>query len=119
MLLPSGPASTRCSVCRSDSGDLHAHLRSGARNGFAGPRDWEPKSTLSRPLSAAETDVRHLNPRKSRKLRAIRLSLGNVGSHRTAWWGWKDSNVRTDGYERTSPAAREAIFFGLPKTSYF
>src|ERR1700704_5454342 len=48
-------ASTRCSVCRSDSGDLHAQLRSGARNGFAEPRDWEPKSTLARPLSAAET----------------------------------------------------------------
>jgi hypothetical protein len=26
------------------------------------------------------------------------------------WWGWKDSNVRTDGYERASPPARKANF---------
>ena len=64
MLLPSGPASTRCSVCRSDSGDLHAQLRSGARNGFAGPRDWESKSTLARPLSAPETARPASEPRK-------------------------------------------------------
>ena len=64
MLLPSGPASTRCSVCRSDSGDLHAQLRSGARNGFAGPRDWESRSTLARPLSAPETARPASEPRK-------------------------------------------------------
>jgi hypothetical protein len=37
--------------------------------------------------------------------------------NRPAWWGWKDSNVRTDGYERTSPAARKANFSGLPKVT--
>src|SRR6266446_869727 len=55
MLLPSGPANTRCSVCRFDPGGLHVQFRPGARNGFAEPRDRQPKSTLSRPQPAAET----------------------------------------------------------------
>jgi len=40
MLLLSGRANTRCSVCRFDS------WRTGARNGFGEPRDWVPKSAL-------------------------------------------------------------------------
>jgi hypothetical protein len=28
-----------------------------------------------------------------------------VSRNLQAWWGWKDSNLRTDAYERTSPAA--------------
>src|SRR6266404_6637000 len=35
-----------------------------ARNGFAEPRDRQPKSTLSRPQPAAETVRPHLNLRK-------------------------------------------------------
>jgi hypothetical protein len=34
---------------------FQVQLRPGARNGFGEPRDWEPKSTLSRPQPAAET----------------------------------------------------------------
>src|SRR4030088_1270287 len=52
-------------------------------------------------------------------MRTSFAGLYQLVNFENAWWGWKDSNVRTDGYERTSPAAREAIFFGLPKTSYF
>src|SRR5260221_3335678 len=55
MFRPRGPANTRCSVCRFDPGGLHVQFRPGARNGFAEPRDRQPKSTLSRPQPAAET----------------------------------------------------------------
>src|SRR5205814_751845 len=41
----------------------------------------------------------HLNRQNARKLWAIRQRPGNVGSHRTAWWGWKDSNLQPDRYE--------------------
>src|SRR5437667_10877756 len=117
MLLPSGPANTRCSACRFEPRSL-----SRARNGFAGPRDRQPKSTLSRPQPAAETARPHLNLRKRRKLRAIPERPGNIGSHRTAWWGWKDSNLQPDyyeleglepqpgRYERTSSAAQKSDF---------
>src|SRR2546425_12272190 len=54
MLPPSGLANTRCSVCRFDPGGLHVQP-DGARNGFGEPRDWVPKSALSRPQPAAET----------------------------------------------------------------
>jgi hypothetical protein len=55
MLLLSGRANTRCSVCRFDPGGLSSATPAGARNGFGEPRDREPKSRLSRPRSAAET----------------------------------------------------------------
>src|SRR5438876_11332226 len=58
----------------------------------------------------------------ARKLRAIPERPGNIGSHRTAWWGWKDSNLQPDcyeleglkpqpgRYERTSSAAQKSDF---------
>src|SRR6266404_9657766 len=55
MLLPNGPANTRCSVCRFDPSGLSCATQPGARNGFAEPGDRQPKSTLSRPHPAAET----------------------------------------------------------------
>src|SRR5438094_2513075 len=55
MLLPSGFANTRCLACRFEPRSLHVPTPSRARNGFAEPRDRQPKSTLSRPQPAAET----------------------------------------------------------------
>src|SRR6266404_630113 len=55
MLRPSGPANTRCSVCRFEPAVFMCSSAQGARNGFAEPRDREAKSTLSRPQPAAET----------------------------------------------------------------
>ena len=55
MLLPSGPANTRCSVCPFEPGGLSCETQPGARNGFAEPRERQPKSTLSRPQLATET----------------------------------------------------------------
>src|SRR5712671_1192817 len=34
----------------------------------------------------------------ARQLRAFWKSQGNLAVRKSAWWGWKDSNVRTDGY---------------------
>src|SRR6266478_6177574 len=51
----SGPANTRCSVCRFEPAVFMCSSAQGARNGFAEPRDREAKSTLSRPQPAAET----------------------------------------------------------------
>src|SRR5438128_11106148 len=64
MLLPSGFANTRCSACRFEPRSLHVPTPSRARNGFAEPRDREPKSTLSRPWPAAETARVVFEPRK-------------------------------------------------------
>ena len=58
--------------------------------------------------------ARYLNRRNARKLRAIRQRPGNAGSYRSAWWGWKDSNLQPGRYERTSPASRgKAAFSAL------
>ena len=46
----------------------------------------------------------------ARQLRAFWKSQGNLAVRKSAWWGWKDSNVRTDGYERTSPLHGKRIF---------
>src|SRR5260370_37908991 len=62
MRLPSGPVKTRCSVCRFDPSGVQ--LPAGARNGFAEPRDREPKSGLSRPQPAAETARPAFEPAK-------------------------------------------------------
>src|SRR5262245_31825140 len=81
MLLPSGRANTRCSVCRFNPGrssrfftpTLASQPGTGlespetgrqARNGFGEPRDREAKSTLSRPRPAEETARPALEPAK-------------------------------------------------------
>ena len=64
MLLPSGRANTRCSVCRCDPGRCSFITQAGARNGFAEPRDRGPKSGLSRPQPAAETAGLPFEPAK-------------------------------------------------------
>jgi hypothetical protein len=64
MLLPSGPANTRCSVCPFEPGGLSCATQPGARNGFAEPRDRQPKSTLSGPQQAAETARHAFEPAK-------------------------------------------------------
>jgi hypothetical protein len=50
--------------------------------------------------------VPHSNPRNARKLWAIRQRPGNIGSHRTAWWGRQDSNLPPDRYLKTSEKIR-------------
>jgi hypothetical protein len=66
MLLPSGRVNTRCSVCpRFNRTRCSLITHAGARNGFAEPRDREPKSGLSPPSTAAETADHHLNPLES------------------------------------------------------
>jgi hypothetical protein len=64
MLLPSGRANTRCSVCGSDPGRCSFITQAGARNGFAEPRDRAPNSGLSRPQPAAETASLPFEPAK-------------------------------------------------------
>jgi hypothetical protein len=68
MLLPSGPANTRCSVCRFDPGRSSRFFTSnsglGARNWFGESRGREAKSTLSRPRPAAETARPAFEPAK-------------------------------------------------------
>src|SRR5947199_10717959 len=76
MLLPSGFANTRCSACRFEPRSLHVPTPSRARNGFAEPRDRQPKSTLSRPQPAAETARPHLNLRKRPQIAGV---SGNFG----------------------------------------
>src|SRR5438874_12997508 len=76
MLLPSGFANTRCLACRFEPRSLHVPTPSRARNGFAEPRDRQPKSTLSRPQPAAETARPHLNLRKRPQIAGVSASSG-------------------------------------------
>jgi hypothetical protein len=39
-----------------------------------------------------------MNRENARKLRAFCQRPENIGSHRTAWWGWKDSNRQPSHY---------------------
>jgi hypothetical protein len=112
MLLPSGPANTRCSVCRS----VFIH-NSGRRQ----ERVWRAQRLQAKicaiaPTTGGRDRTSHIRTRENaRKLRAIWQRPENAGSHRTAWWGWKDSNLQPDCYELTSSAARRANFSGLRK----
>jgi hypothetical protein len=45
--------------------------------------------------------VPHLNPRKSPQIARYLSESRNAGSHRAAWWGWNDSNLQPDHYERS------------------
>src|SRR5436309_14772455 len=81
MLLPSGPANTRCSACRFEPSQSSCATPSRARNGFAEPRDRQPKSTLSRPQPAAETARPHLNLRKRPQIAGY---LSETGKRRFA-----------------------------------
>jgi len=69
----------------------------GARNGFAEPRDRQPKSTLPRPQPATETARAAFEPAEMPANCA--LFVRDVGSHRTAWWAWEDSKLQPDHYE--------------------
>ena len=64
MLLLSGPANTRCSVYRFDSGSGSAATPIDARNEFGGARDWKPKSPPVRPQPSSETACRAFEPAK-------------------------------------------------------
>jgi hypothetical protein len=64
MLLPSGLANTRCSVCRIDLWRSFMCNPGRRQDSVCRAERLEAKSTLSRPLSAAETARPHLNPRK-------------------------------------------------------
>src|SRR5262245_18718586 len=44
-------------------------------------------------------------------MRPICRRPGTAGSCRSAWWGWKDSNLQPERYERTSPAPQTSEFF--------
>jgi hypothetical protein len=79
-----------------------SNTQAGARNGFGEPRDWGPKSTLSRPRPAAETTRPAFEPAKVPANWAIRQRPENAGSHRTAWWAREDSNLQPDRYERSA-----------------
>jgi len=66
----------------------------GAKDGFAEPRDRQPKSTLSRPQLATETGRPAFEPAKMpANCELIRQRPGNIASHRTAWWARQDSNL--------------------------
>ena len=46
---------------------------------------------------------------RARQLRAFWPSPGNLAVRKSAWWGWQDSNLRPDRYERTSPGREDAF----------
>jgi hypothetical protein len=86
MLLPSGPANTRCSVCRFDPGGLHVQLRPAPGTALQSP-ETGGQNRRYRDLSLQQRPhARYLNRGNARKLRAICQRPGNIGSHRTAWW---------------------------------
>ena len=64
MLLPSGPANTRCSVCRCDAGGLHVQLQPAPGTGLQSPETGS-QNRRYRDLSWRQRPhVPHLNPRK-------------------------------------------------------
>src|SRR5437660_10683057 len=64
MLLPSGPANTRCSVCRCDAGGLHVQLQPAPGTGLESPETGS-QNRRYRDLSWRQRPhVPHLNPRK-------------------------------------------------------
>src|SRR5207247_11006691 len=64
MLLPNGPANTRCSVCRFDLGGLHVQLRLAPGTGLQSP-ETSSQNRRYRDLSRQQRPhVPHLNPRK-------------------------------------------------------
>jgi hypothetical protein len=86
MLLPSGPANTRCSACRFDPGGLHVQLRLAPGTGLQS-RETGSQNRRYRDLSRRQRPHLRIRTRgNARKLRAIRQRPGNIGSHRTAWW---------------------------------
>jgi hypothetical protein len=95
MLLPSGPANTRCSVCRFDPGGLHVQLWPAPGTGLQSPETGS-QNRRYRDLSRRQRPhVRIWTRGNARKLRAIRRRPGNIGSHRTAWWRERDSNLES------------------------
>src|ERR1700756_2772021 len=91
MLLPSGPANTRCSVCRFDPGGLHVQLRPAPGTGLQSPETGS-QNRRYRDLSRRQRPhVPHLNPRKCPQIAGY--------SSETAR---EDSNLQPDRYERSA-----------------
>src|SRR5258706_7865708 len=81
MLLPSGPANTRCSVCRFDPGNLHVQLSPAPGTGLQSPETGS-QNRRYRDLSRQQRPhVPHLNPRKCLQIAGY---LSETGKHRFA-----------------------------------
>jgi hypothetical protein len=81
MLLPSGPANTRCSVCRFDPARLHVQLRPAPGTGLQRPETGS-QNRRYRDLSWRQRPhVPHLNPRKCPQIAGC---LSETGKHRFA-----------------------------------
>src|SRR5262245_28830408 len=109
---PNGPASTRCSGFQRNSSDSN-RVSADLRSPVARKRDFQGgetgADTLPEPqIRVSETKVL---ARKPRQLRALCTAIGNFRNCASAWWGWKDSNLQPERYERTSPAPQTSEFF--------
>jgi hypothetical protein len=95
MLLPSGRANTRCSVCRFDPGGLHVQLRPAPGTGLESPETGSQNRRYRALGRYQRPHAPHLNCRNARKLRAIRQRPENGSSHRTAWWWMQPASNRS------------------------
>jgi hypothetical protein len=92
MLLPSGPANTRCSVCRFDPGGLHVQLRLAPGTGLQSP-ETSSQNRRYRDLSRQQRPhVPHLNPRKC-------LQIAGYSSETAKHWFASDCVVGLGGFE--------------------
>jgi hypothetical protein len=92
MLLRSGHASMRCSVCRFDPGGLQ-QLRPAPGTGLECP-ETGGQTLRYRDLSRHQRpQAPRFNRENARKLRAVSERPGNVGSHWTAWWAREKSQL--------------------------
>jgi hypothetical protein len=81
MLLPSGPANTRCLVCRFDPGGLHVQLSLAPGTGLQSPETGS-QNRRYRDLSRQQRPhVPHLNPRKCPQIAGY---SSETGKHRFA-----------------------------------
>jgi hypothetical protein len=82
----------------SSDGPARRRLTPAPGTGSEGPETIGHNRPLLSRQQAAETAHPAFKPRKRPQIGGIRQRPGNGGSHKTAWWARKDSNLKPDRY---------------------
>ena len=107
-------ASTRCLGFRPNSSPFRTESLS-ATVSVAGKRDFQggEKSANTSPEPQISGLRDEAVVQKPRRFGAFRTPAGNLRECRTAWWGWKDSNLQPVRYEATRGSAAGAVLIPI------
>jgi hypothetical protein len=106
MLLPSGPANTRCSVCRVDPGSLQVPTATAPGTGLESPETGSQNRGYRGLTRQQRLDVPHLNARKSPQIAG---NSSETWKRRFVFLKALDGNRSTRGIRKAMAAIDKSV----------